>query len=1368
MKKTILFFLLFIIVCPSFFANNRHKTEPGHYKIRRISPENGLGTNGQRDVQQDKRGFIWIITVNNLYRFDGYTFKYYTDKLKKPDSSTPWSFERLEVDKNGDIYVTSNYGLLKYNPLTDNFDYLLQGRVNLVKEDTKGRLWMSNPYSVGLFDRNSLEFGPVESDEGIIRPVSVICAKDKSVYVGTGTGEIYVYEEDKGLFRNVFHKPQHNIVDITHTDSLLYMLTENRGLTVISREDYKEVKYYDFFYPDADTRVSARALFIDQSGYIWITSQRGIYILNPETDEYAHYYYDKTDPYGLPSSSVWRISEDNQGNLWLGTYSGGLCFINLDEQKKFKSFNGLTDDLSYTVVSSFEEDENYVWIGTEGGGLNRYDKRNNRFTHFKHNPAKNSLSYDNIQSLLFTGKNNLWIGMSRGGLDHLNTQTGKFSHFSVNNNMLMNDHVERIVAEADSGIWIKYLMDREYLTYFSTKENKPEHFNFLAPPIQANGNISDIQRGNGDTLWVASSNQLQIMNVRTREVSFAPYKHTELNDTNSLNILTILADNKNHVIWIGTNGNGLLMYDVSSQSLHRKADLSKYNAYLINSINKDDNDNLWLGTNNGLFCLDIESDRLQQYGKSDGAQGQTYYPFSTFRSNTGKLYFGGNEGFTIIDPVANTYNEYKPDIIISDFLLDNTPVIPGVEKSPLSTSIFQARELILKHNQNNFSFEFTSTNYLNPDKNRFKYCLKGYDERWIETDATHRSASYAKVPRGKYTFEIMTANNDGIWGNPTSILLIVKPAPWFSNGAITGYILLFLLILFVIIRHYNHQRKLKMQFYLEEQDKKRKEAYHQEQLQFFTNVSHDFRTPLSLILAALEPVKAGNPAKKYLSVLENNARRLLALVNELMDFRSLQNKKIKLHLQENDWNEFVSSNCTDFSGYAGQKEIRFITNTDGSVPEKLYFDAKVMEKILLNLLNNAFKYTREGGIISVSTLADIRNFKSPYTGHIIIEPDNNTKEMFGLVISDNGIGISGSSIGLIFERYYRINESTGTQHMGSGIGLALVKSLVELHKGYIAIYSERGKGSDFVIGFPATLSAYKEEDFTEDEVGIRLSDTWAVHQHDHKDNAEESPIYPPGQSEKKILIVEDNDDLRELLAGFLGRYYDVKEVANGLEALKYIRKEDADLIITDVMMPGMDGTELSKTIKNNIETSHIPVVMLTAKTGTDNQIEGLHSGADIYLEKPVDKQILLLTISNLFKQQVRIKEYYAKHYFAQTNANETHVNKRDAEFMKRLIDLIENNLSNTDIDVFQVASSLAMSRRTLYGKVKAMTGQSVVEFIRNYRLRKAAQILAGTDIPISDVMERVGIDNASYFSRIFKKEFGESPSDFASRHHEKQ
>ena len=1362
-KRCYIFWLIFFISFDWF--NVSILGNEFDYKIRRISPDGGLSINGQRDVCQDKWGFIWVTTVNNLYRFDGYSFDFYTNRINKSDSYRSITFERLEVDKVGDLYVTTSEGLLKYNTLTDSLDCVFPERCFLIKEDIKGRLWVSTSSSVGLLDRETFKFNVVKSKEGNILNATSICVKNDRIYWATAAGQIYLFDENQNILQKVFSSPDYNIVDIVQSDTELYVLTENSGLIVLDRYDYTMIKQYDFFYPEGDTRVSARALYMDKFNHIWITGQRGIYVLNLSDDKYIYYSYDKNDLYGLPSNSIWRIAEDAQGCLWFGTYSGGLCYINLKEKESIKSFDGKNDDLSYSVVSSFAESEDYLWIGTEGGGLNRLDKRTNRFTHLQYNFNMNSLSYDNIQSLLYVG-GKLWIGMSRGGLDCLDIRTGHFVHYTTKKKMLINDHVERIVAEADSGLWIKYLMDRDFLTYFSLKSNKIEHINLRTLSLSI-GDICDIRRGDGDILWLVSSSQLFKMNVRTRDVQVAEYSKNEENS--NLNIQTIYVDEEKSGVWLGTHGNGLLFYDIEKRNLSLKADLFDYGVHSIYSINKDDMNNIWLGTDNGLFCLDLEMNRLQYFDKADGAQGKTYYPFSTIKLNSGKLCFGGNEGFSIIDPTKIFYNDYKPNVILTDFFINNISVSPDTLNSPLKLPIFQTKQIVLKYNQNDFSFKFASTNYLNPNKNHFRYRLKNYDDRWIETDASHRLATYSKVPKGNYCFEIMAANDNGVWGELTSVELIVKPAPWLSNWAIIMYILLSVVLLFLSLRWYNHQRHLKIQYYLESQEKEQQREFHKAQLNFFTNVSHDFRTPISLILAVLDIVKSDGLSEKYIRVLENNAKRLLLLVDEIIDFRSLQENMIKLVVQPGNWNQFVVENCSDFSEMARQKKISYVIEQDSFFAADFYFDKRVVEKILLNLLNNAFKYTPTGGNIKVSIFPNISHFKSIYTNKIIIPLVNPLIDFFGLVISDNGVGISETSITHIFERYYRVNESNGNLHLGSGIGLALVKSLVELHKGYIAVYSERGKGTDIVVGFPVDTSVYNSQSICTSSVGETLRDSF-VEDFDAKKNNENFEYLPceSSMTKKHILIVEDNEELRILLGEMLKCCYLVNEAANGLKALDILKNENIDLVLTDVMMPEMTGIELSKRIKEDIDTSHIPIIMLTAKVGDENQIEGLYSGADLYLKKPVNKQILLLSLSNIFSQQERIRDYYARHYFAKTDTSDISlVNKKDADFMKRLVEVIEENLSNVEIDVLQIASALAMSRRTLYNKVKILTGQSVVEFIRNYRLRKAAQILAEEDVPISIAMERVGFDNPSYFSRTFKKEFGKTPSSFVTEQRKK-
>jgi DNA-binding response OmpR family regulator/two-component sensor histidine kinase len=528
-------------------------------------------------------------------------------------------------------------------------------------------------------------------------------------------------------------------------------------------------------------------------------------------------------------------------------------------------------------------------------------------------------------------------------------------------------------------------------------------------------------------------------------------------------------------------------------------------------------------------------------------------------------------------------------------------------------------------------------------------------------------------------------------------------------------------------------------------------------------------------MAAFDSLKTGRTSVKYMGIIENNIKRLHELVNELLDFRALQNGKMRLNRVPANWNRILEECCADFFEYASHRNINFINQFDETIPDKLLFDTKVVEKIVLNLLNNAFKYVSTGGKITVRTLSDISHFHSPHPYSLVQqfassdsgEPSATTE--IALVVSDNGVGISQASIAKVFERYYRVDDTSDEQHIGSGIGLALVKSLVELHGGSISIYSERNKGTDFVISFRLPLT---EDSGTHPAtVSLPNGDTSGFIR--YKENiVEETPdmvtfdvidesTYPVYNEKKTILLVEDNEDLRVLIAEILDKDYHVIQAANGADALEKLRDENPDLIITDVIMPRVGGIELCHSVKHNIETSHSPVVRLTAKSGMENQLEGMESGADLYLEKPVNRKLLLIGIANIFIHQERIRTYYSKNFFSDNSYAK--FNKRDSEFMVALQNEIEKQIADSELDVEKLAASLAISRSKLYTKIKTLTDKSIVEYIRSYRLRKIARMLLEEDLPINLIIEQAGIDNPSYFSRIFKKEFGVTPTEFMEK-----
>lgn len=722
----------------------------------------------------------------------------------------------------------------------------------------------------------------------------------------------------------------------------------------------------------------------------------------------------------------------------------------------------------------------------------------------------------------------------------------------------------------------------------------------------------------------------------------------------------------------------------------------------------------------------------------------------------GLIYFGGTNGFTVIDPKKISYNSYKPRAIISDFFIDHTSTHPHYL---FDNSL---HEIILEYDQTNFGFQFSSDNYHIPEKNRFKYRLRKYDDHWITTNAQNRIAMYSKVPAGTYYFEVYAANNDGVWSDtPTVIKVIRKTAPWYSWPAYILYALMIIGLIYLICRHYADKKKLKLQLYLENIEKDKKEQIHQAQLRFFTNISHDFRTPLSLIIAALDKLRREGLKEYYYRILNGNAQRLLNLVNELMDFRTVENGMMKLELQPLDINHIVKEIANDFIDYAEQRKIDFQVICDTELPVTIYADRNIVEKIVMNLLNNAFKYTPDNGKILLETRGRKDCFTSEYKNNFIV--GECVDDTFFILVSDTGVGVSHDSISSVFDRFYKVNTVNTDSHLGTGIGLALVKSLVLLHKGSISIFSERGRGTDMVVRLPLDSGMFNESDFirhqeTRAEEIIRTDSEEMATSVEMK-GMEDELLH---STKKKILIIEDNEDLRMLIAESLSDEFQVMQAGDGVESLKLIEHTDFDLIISDIMMPNKDGISLCNDIKGDMNTSHIPVILLTAKTSLESKIEGVDSGADLYFEKPVDLTYLKLSIQNIFRNRRQLKEHYAKNYYA--DSCELSSNEQDNKFLKQFIAFIEANMDQSEMDINQIAGELSMSRSKLYTKVKSLTGKSVVEFVLNCRLRKAAKLIIEENMTMREVMMHIGIESQAYFTNSFKKVFGETPTAFAAKH----
>ena len=1315
------------------------------YKFRTMSPDGGFYYDGVKAIEQDKDGFIWVMMDYELYRFDGYHYKKYYPYFAAMAPIKRWIFNNMASDSSGYLYVNTNNGLYRYERTSDRFEKIYDA-VTHVQVDKLDNIWIRYNSKWNILDTNTGALNtPSYDGKASANSNTAFCFHNKDLYTFINR-KIYRFNYAENDFVLCLTLPNSGNGNIrfaqTHMGKLWVFINKD-GLYKIDLSSFKVEDHYKPL-PEYDGS-SLRTFYIDKKGKIWLGTIDGLYILDPSTRKLAQYKHSGTDPFSLPNNSIWEIYEDRQSNVWVGTYSGTLCYVNINESSTFKTYHTRNSGLNYAPVSAFAEERDYLWIGTEGGGVNRMNKATGEFSSFT---GKNSVTSNNIKSLVIDANRNLWISTFIGGIDLYNSEQRKVANYKSSQSgvgsLLVND-VRKTILEGDSGMWVAYQYPMPKISYFSFRSKSFTHFSLDSTRNYAY--LFDILRQGEKTLWAISNEALYRMDINTRAVEkIIP------NDSTYLGLFTFCLDDSGN-IWIGTIGNGLIRFDTNTSSFVSLKDVLQQDIYSVYSICYDDG-NVWMGTDNGLYCYNIAGNNLMKFDERENTQGQVYYPLASMKGSDGLLYFGGTSGFTVLDPKTISYNSYKPKAIISDFYIDHESVHPNyTPNDSLST-------VILDYDQMNFGFQFSSDNYYIPEKNRFKFRLKGYNDSWITVNSQQRMIMYSKVPAGTYYFEVCAANNDGVWSDkPTVIKVIRKTAPWFSLPAYLFYILTVMGIAYLVYRHYAEKKKLKLLLYQENIEKDKKEQIHQAQLRFFTNISHDFRTPLSLILAALDKLRREGLKEYYYRILNGNVQRLLNLVNELMDFRTIENGMMKLELQPLDINLFVKEVANDFIDYARQRGIDFQIKCDETLPENICADKNIIEKIVMNLLNNAFKYTQGKGKILLETRCG-KDFVSQYKNSYTVGESMN--DVFSIIVSDTGVGISRESISSVFERFYKVNTVTADSHLGTGIGLALVKSLVLLHKGNISIYSEREMGTDMIVCLPLDCSVFNDTDFMKQKETIQETIV--------KSTGEETiPIAIKDMEEeflpsnkKKILITEDNDDLRMLIAESLSDEFQVMQASDGIEALKLMEEVDFDLIISDIMMPNKDGVSLCNDIKKNMSTSHIPVILLTAKTSLESKIEGVDSGADLYFEKPIDLTYLKLSIQNIFRNQQQLKEHYAKNYYA--DSSELSSNEQDGKFLKQLIAFIEANMDQPQMDVNLIAEELSMSRSKLYTKVKSLTGKSVVEFVLNCRLRKAARLIIEENMTMREVMMEIGIESQAYFTNSFKKVFGETPTSFAVKH----
>lgn len=1350
MKTRILsLIILLLYICNGF--NPLHAAEnKQEYRFRTLSPEGGFYYDGVMQIQQDAEGFIWIMMRNDLYRFDGYHYKKYGSHFAKLNPSVEWTFVNMTANQSGLFLVNTNNGLYQYDKQKDSFQLVYSPYIDQVKITPNNTLWARKEGKWNRFDLSQQKMhSPLFDGKAQETTLPNFCTHHDNIYLFGDKGEIYRFNNTEQEFHRCFSLPDKHeqIAYVKAHQGKMWILSKAQKLYKIDLASFTIEQETQLF---KQQKTIIRSFYLDKNGNIWIGTIKGLYIYHPETKELSHHQA-SSNPFSLPNNSIWTINEDWQKNVWIGTFSGGLCHVNLNEQIAFKTYFPKENSLNYAPVSAFAEDKESVWIGTEGGGLHRLNKSTQEISYYAGRLKGHRIAYDNVKSIIIDQEQNLWIAMYNGGLDWFNLknhQAQNFKHQEETNSILDNN-IRKLALEPDSGIWIAYQKKELRISYLSFHNKQLQHFQLEKQAKEEY--IFDIIRGSGNQLWILTSENLYLLDVKRKEV-----KKIEQKEQVFMNFHAFCLDDAGK-LWIGTRGNGLVSYDPDKQEFQTIPIALDHNILSIYSICFDHAGLLWMGTENGLIKYNLHQNTWANFDTNDGTQGQAYCPLASMKAMNGDLYFGGTSGFTIVHPERIAPNPCQAKVIISDFFINQKSMPFALQDKP-------ENEITLKHNQTNFGFQFSADNYLIPAKNHFKYRLRGYDKHWTEVNASNRTARYSKVPAGVYYFEVLASNNDGVWSkNPTVIKIKRRAAPWASWYAYLLYVTIISSVICLIRRHYLEKKKWRMQLYLENVEKEKKEEIHQAQLRFFTNISHDFRTPLSLIIAALNQLRKEGLREYYFRILNSNSQRLLNLINELMDFRAIENGQINPKIEAINLNELIEKWAADFTDFAKQQKIDYNVEKDPQMPHLVCVDKQILEKIVMNLLHNAFKYTKKGEI-TIQSYAKADDFQPRFTNKHTVMAQQFPPNAFAIVVRDTGVGISKETISSVFERFYKVNTVNADSHLGTGIGLALVKSLVLQHHGAITIYSERDAGTEIAVYLSLLEGKEQEAEETsekrENTIIVEkkiseISDLEKLHEEDFKP-----------ADKKRILFAEDNTDLRLLISKALQDDYEVLQAADGLEAMKIMDSTTIDLVISDIMMPLKDGVALCHELKNKIETSHIPIILLTAKTSLESKIEGLDSGADVYLEKPVNTHLLQLAIQNIFRHQEKIKAHYANNYFADSSSLSS--NEHDQQFLKKLVDTIEENIEHSEMNVNDIASELCMSRSKLYNKVKALTGKSIVEFVLLYRLRKAAKLLLEKQLTIREIISMVGIESQPYFTKSFKKEFGETPTAFVAKYHKKQ
>lgn len=1353
----------------------------GSEKIEFVKLDNrqGFSSDNITDVIQDTEGYLWFTTTNGINRYDGYNIKVYKPSFERPNGFSSHDFTCITLEGKDKLWFgTVRSGVNVYDKKLDKITRitssdsgnvrLTNNFVNDLHTDSKGRVWIACNYGLNRYDPDSETMHWFTDKErfGKKNPKGVMSNiyenKKGEIFISSYSGRIYRFDEGTEDFIQMHLKGdwagadgQIHFYTMLSDKNYYWLGTWENGLIIATR-DSDTLKLFRKFQKFEKSRQSLTSNIIYtihkvNENEFWIGTPfrlnviRNPYSIQPEISNIAM----GQGKFDLSGNEISKILKDRSGTTWITTNDGGVNKVS-SRPRQFQTYLlhdlvGFPESQIFTAFAPYKNGE--LLVGSQGVGFGSYRMSDGEFRHYSKLPIFDQIKTEinTAKAFLTVSEKLLWIGTRYRGVLLINMETGE-----VEQRLWTNDpygyysrQVNSMVKDSRGNVWVGTASGLYRFTY-SQSENKYVPRLLVADSvnnISLEGKyINAVFEDSKGRVWVATAED-GLIRVENPWASLGAMHYKQFrvdrSDKNTIRSDRVyyIAEDSLKQIWVATADEGLALFNENTSGFRHfdtEIGLESGSVFSIIPVSRT---TMWLVTNSGLRELhfsDTISFTYSSYSYDDGLQGNIFFPGAYMIDDKGQVLLGGNNGFNVIRNENLQENTYVPEIAFAE-----------VSSSHGQHNIYNAIEngLQLNHKDKSFTVEFTSFSFTQSHKNQFAYRLSGYQEEWVYTNAEKRSVTFSGIPPGKYVFMLKSANSSGLWKPEILTLQIkIRPHPLKSNLAFVLYGVLVLAVLYIIYRVKINNMKIKQALEIEMINRAKDENVNEIKFRFFTNISHELMTPLSILSCSLEEIADKEMLPKRIAhVMNKNIYRLLNLISQLLDYRKMETGKMVPRVSQVNVNHFISDLCSTFRPLTNKRNIKL--ELSGSVNGEMYLDVEKMDKIFSNLLSNAYKYSPQGGVIRI-------NYElKQINGHTWLQAE----------VIDSGKGINPEFIDQVFERFFQVKSVTG-KTFGAGIGLALSRSLVEVLEGKIWAENVNPNGAKFVVQVPVSKGFYADGKQM-DEVVVYDKE---VQPYVEELIDSEEPILvkkterPEGVP--KILIVEDNQDFREVIYNNLSQYYELFVAENGQIGYELAQKENPDLIVSDVMMPVMDGMELCRHIKQNIDTSHIVVILLTAHTGEDARLQSYKAMADSYLSKPVKLKLLHARIEGLLESKRLIIKKFSQGKMPEVSQNQ--FSDLDNSLIKQIKEVVLENLVETNFGVESLSKSLGYSNSVLYRKLTKLTGMSPVEFIRYIRLQHAAEKLKDYSLTVSEVGYQSGFNDMSYFSKCFKQQFSQTPKAY--------